>query len=223
MRRRSSAQPCATARRRSRSPPVRRRPRSGTSASARPVPRPNAAVRPCARIQRRAKYLPQTYLGSIVDGVEIDDSEIRIIGRKDVLERAVLANGAPVPGFAVLHLNGAPDRMKLRTLISLRSRYDSERPGVGSLSAAGGGGTVGGPRVPIATRLYQCTCLEVFGVSAARGLEAQSAVNGSGGHQPTPRRSLKSSASGPRISSPASLGRARLARRIASLSRDAPS
>jgi DNA invertase Pin-like site-specific DNA recombinase len=39
----------------------------------------------------------KTYLGSIVDRVEVDDSEIRIVGRKDVLERAVLANGAPVP------------------------------------------------------------------------------------------------------------------------------
>jgi hypothetical protein len=29
--------------------------------------------------------------------VEVDDGEIRIVGRKDVLERAVLANGAPVP------------------------------------------------------------------------------------------------------------------------------
>jgi hypothetical protein len=28
----------------------------------------------------------------------VDDSEIRIVGRKDVLERAILANGVPVPG-----------------------------------------------------------------------------------------------------------------------------
>jgi len=35
---------------------------------------------------------------SIVDRVEVDDREIRIVGRKDVLEQAVLANGAPVPG-----------------------------------------------------------------------------------------------------------------------------
>jgi DNA invertase Pin-like site-specific DNA recombinase len=39
----------------------------------------------------------KTYLGSIVDRVEVDDNEIRIVGRKDVLERAVLAKGAPVP------------------------------------------------------------------------------------------------------------------------------
>jgi site-specific DNA recombinase len=40
----------------------------------------------------------KTYLGSIVDRVEVDDREIRIVGRKDVLERAILAKGAPVPG-----------------------------------------------------------------------------------------------------------------------------
>ena len=36
-------------------------------------------------------------LGAIIDRVEVDDHQIRIIGRKDVLERAVLANGGPVP------------------------------------------------------------------------------------------------------------------------------
>jgi site-specific DNA recombinase len=35
----------------------------------------------------------KTYLGSIVDRVEVDDREIRIVGRKDVMEQAVLANG----------------------------------------------------------------------------------------------------------------------------------
>jgi site-specific DNA recombinase len=40
----------------------------------------------------------KAYLGSIVDRVEVDDGEIRIVGRKDVLERAILANGASVPG-----------------------------------------------------------------------------------------------------------------------------
>ena len=40
----------------------------------------------------------KAYLGSIVDRVEVDDGEIRIVGRKDVLEQAVLANGGPVPG-----------------------------------------------------------------------------------------------------------------------------
>jgi hypothetical protein len=40
----------------------------------------------------------KAYLGAIVDRVEVDDHEIRIIGRKEVLERAVMGNGAPVPG-----------------------------------------------------------------------------------------------------------------------------
>ena len=40
----------------------------------------------------------KAYLGSIVDRIEVDDREIRLIGRKDVLERAVLANSGPVPG-----------------------------------------------------------------------------------------------------------------------------
>jgi hypothetical protein len=40
----------------------------------------------------------KAYLGSIVDRVEVDDREIRIVGRKDVLEQAVLANGGPIPG-----------------------------------------------------------------------------------------------------------------------------
>jgi hypothetical protein len=38
------------------------------------------------------------YLGAIIDRVEVDDDVIRIVGRKDVLERAVLANGGPIPG-----------------------------------------------------------------------------------------------------------------------------
>jgi site-specific DNA recombinase len=40
----------------------------------------------------------KAYLGAIVDRIEIDDHQIRIVGRKDVLEQAVLANGQPVPG-----------------------------------------------------------------------------------------------------------------------------
>jgi site-specific DNA recombinase len=39
----------------------------------------------------------KAYLGSIVDRLEVDDAEIRIVGRNDVLEQAVLANGGTVP------------------------------------------------------------------------------------------------------------------------------
>jgi DNA invertase Pin-like site-specific DNA recombinase len=40
----------------------------------------------------------KAYLGAIVDRVEVDDHQIRICGRKDILEQAVLANGGPIPG-----------------------------------------------------------------------------------------------------------------------------
>ena len=43
----------------------------------------------------------KAYLGAIIDRVEVDDTVIRIVGRKDVLEQAVLAGGPPpgVRGF----------------------------------------------------------------------------------------------------------------------------
>ena len=40
----------------------------------------------------------KAYIGSIVDRIEVDDHQIRILGRKDVLEQAVLAKGGPTPG-----------------------------------------------------------------------------------------------------------------------------
>jgi hypothetical protein len=40
----------------------------------------------------------KAYLGAIIDRVEVDDDKIRIVGRKDILEQAVLAGGGPVPG-----------------------------------------------------------------------------------------------------------------------------
>jgi hypothetical protein len=40
----------------------------------------------------------KAYLGAIVDRVEVDDGQIRIVGRKDVVEQAVLAKSGPVPG-----------------------------------------------------------------------------------------------------------------------------
>ncbi len=40
----------------------------------------------------------KAYLSAVVDRVEVDDDRIRIFGRKDVLEQAVLANGEPVKG-----------------------------------------------------------------------------------------------------------------------------
>src|SRR5207249_2844068 len=40
----------------------------------------------------------KAYLRAIVDRIEVDDGAIRIVGRKDVLEQAVLADGGPAPG-----------------------------------------------------------------------------------------------------------------------------
>jgi site-specific DNA recombinase len=37
----------------------------------------------------------KAYLGSIVDRIEVDDREVRILGRKDVLEQCVLASWSP--------------------------------------------------------------------------------------------------------------------------------
>ena len=54
----------------------------------------------------------KAYLGSIVDRVEVDDHEIRIIGRKDVLEQAVQATGGLCRVFAVFFANGAPGRIR---------------------------------------------------------------------------------------------------------------
>ena len=40
----------------------------------------------------------KAFIGAIVDRIEVDDRQIRIMGRKDVLEAAVTANGGTVPG-----------------------------------------------------------------------------------------------------------------------------
>ena len=42
--------------------------------------------------------LRKAYLGAIIDRIEVDDYQIRICGRKDVLEQAILADGGLVPG-----------------------------------------------------------------------------------------------------------------------------
>ncbi len=58
----------------------------------------------------------KAYIGSIVDRIEVDDHQIRILGRKDVLEQAVLANGGPIPGV----------RSFVRNWRSLRARVTPE-------------------------------------------------------------------------------------------------
>jgi hypothetical protein len=37
----------------------------------------------------------KAYLGTIIDRVEVDDTVIRIMGRKDVLEAAIARGGTP--------------------------------------------------------------------------------------------------------------------------------
>jgi hypothetical protein len=51
----------------------------------------------------------EAYLGSILDRAEVDDCEIRIVGRKNVVEQAVLANGAPCQGFAACTQMARPE------------------------------------------------------------------------------------------------------------------
>ena len=59
----------------------------------------------------------KAYLGSIVDRVEVDDGEIRIVGRKDVRNRPFWLTVPPFPGFAVLYANGAPGRSAVERAI----------------------------------------------------------------------------------------------------------
>lgn len=51
------------------------------------------------------------------DQVQVDDAKIRIIGRKSVLE--VMGGAATTEGVLSFFGSGAPDRMKLRTPMSL--------------------------------------------------------------------------------------------------------
>ncbi len=52
----------------------------------------------------------KAYIGAIIDRIEVDDHQIRILGRKDVLEQAVMANGGPVPGVRSLVRKWRPVR-----------------------------------------------------------------------------------------------------------------
>jgi hypothetical protein len=65
----------------------------GSPACDRNPPHCHGAVRPDYARDDWRGTVPQDLLGSIVDRVEVDDREIRIVGRKDVMEQAVLANG----------------------------------------------------------------------------------------------------------------------------------
>ena len=56
---------------------------------------------------------------SVVDQVEVDDAEIRIHGRKTVLERLVMGGEATRPEYPVFFVSGAPDSV-LRTSLLMR-------------------------------------------------------------------------------------------------------
>jgi hypothetical protein len=59
-------------------------------------------------------------LAAIIDRIEVDDAVIRAVGRKDVLERAIPANGGPVPGVRDLVCNLAPRRSAILSSATVR-------------------------------------------------------------------------------------------------------
>ena len=69
----------------------------------------------------------KAYIRSIIDAIEVDDTAIRIIGSKDVLQ-AVIAGKQPRTGmFVVLYANGAPEGIRtpdpqIRSLGSAQSQ-----------------------------------------------------------------------------------------------------
>ena len=72
-----------------------------------PIVIPDEKIEAFGRLMRErltAADIPfrKAYLGAIIDRVEVDDSQIRICGRKDVLEQAVLADGGPLTGVRSL-------------------------------------------------------------------------------------------------------------------------
>jgi hypothetical protein len=54
----------------------------------------------------------RAYIRAVVDQVEVNDNEIRIIGRRTVLERLVMGGGAFRPECPVLFGSGAPDTIR---------------------------------------------------------------------------------------------------------------
>jgi hypothetical protein len=65
----------------------------------------------------------KAYIKSVVDRVEVDDRAIRIVGDKATLEQ-VMAGINANPNVRSLYASGAPIRIKLRTHMSLKSRYN---------------------------------------------------------------------------------------------------
>ena len=62
----------------------------------------------------------KAYLASLVDRIEVDDREVRIAGRKEVLEREVLATTQGQSGVHSFEISGEPGRTKQRTPMCLQ-------------------------------------------------------------------------------------------------------
>src|SRR5262249_13550997 len=92
----------------------------------------------------------KAYLQALINVIEVDDHHVRIKGSKDLLEKAVLANRNGPSGCSQMSTRWrAPVRIKLRTHISLKFRYNFARPfhdlrpewdHPGTLLEIGGGG-----------------------------------------------------------------------------------
>jgi hypothetical protein len=54
----------------------------------------------------------RAYIRSVIDQVEVDDTEIRIVGRRQVLERLMTGGGHLRPECPVLSGSGAPEEMR---------------------------------------------------------------------------------------------------------------
>ena len=54
----------------------------------------------------------KAYLRVMVDRIDVDDREVRISGRKDVLEQAIIACERAEPRFAVLYRSGWGTRIR---------------------------------------------------------------------------------------------------------------
>ena len=63
-----------------------------------------AAFRDIIRERLKSGDIPfrKANLPAIIDRVEVEDRQMQIMGRKDVLEQAVLANRGPLPGVRSL-------------------------------------------------------------------------------------------------------------------------
>lgn len=102
------------------------------------------------RQTKRDTPFRRAWLRSVIDGVEVDDTEIRIHGRRTVLERLVMGGGRLRQECPVLFANGAPNRIRTCGLHLRRvalypaelwvHRYsDSVRDQAGSIPKLGNG------------------------------------------------------------------------------------